>query len=309
MSLSDRDYMWDETRRWRWSASIVLMVVITVAFIAEALAVAYAQQTGDIRVLRLLNELPLRAGDLKNGHVWQLLTFQFLHASVWHLLGNLLGIWFIGRFIEARFGPANMLKLYFVGGLVGGLLQAGLGLIFPYQFGAPVVGASAGVVALFAAFAMVEPDAAILLWFVLPVRARHLLWISLGIAIFFILVPAGSRVAHGAHLGGLLTGMAWLKLGWHERWVWPRGENWFGRWRRWRPLQSRERKRELVRAAARGRPWRVAPADTEADLPPEKFISREVDPILDKISAHGLQSLTEHERKILETARKKMAKR
>ena len=46
-----------------------------------------------------------------------------------------------------------------------------------------------------------------------------------------------------------------------------------------------------------------------ADLPSEEFISKEVDPILDKISAHGIQSLTERERKILEAARAKMAKR
>jgi hypothetical protein len=50
------------------------------------------------------------------------------------------------------------------------------------------------------------------------------------------------------------------------------------------------------------------PTDLE-DIPPGEFISREVDPILDKISAHGIQSLTEHERKILEAARSKMAKR
>jgi hypothetical protein len=45
------------------------------------------------------------------------------------------------------------------------------------------------------------------------------------------------------------------------------------------------------------------------ELPPAEFISREVDPILDKISQHGIQSLTDRERKILEAARSKMAKR
>ena len=55
---------------------------------------------------------------------------------------------------------------------------------------------------------------------------------------------------------------------------------------------------------------RVARAKAEASEPPSKeFISQEVDPILDKISAHGIQSLTERERKILEAARSRMAKR
>jgi len=64
-----------------------------------------------------------------------------------------------------------------------------------------------------------------------------------------------------------------------------------------------------VRAAARGRPWQTDGVKAERDLAPEEFISREVDPILDKISAHGIQSLTERERKILADAQKKMAKR
>ena len=87
-------------------------------------------------------------------------------------------------------------------------------------------------------------------------------------------------------------------------------EGLFERLRRWKPLKSRQRKRELVRAASvRGRPWQQAAVEAESELPPEEFISKEVDPILDKISAHGIQSLTERERKILEAARKKMAKR
>lgn len=53
---------------------------------------------------------------------------------------------------------------------------------------------------------------------------------------------------------------------------------------------------------------RSKPSEVE-DLPPAEFITREVDPILDKISANGIQSLTERERRILEAARAKMAKR
>jgi hypothetical protein len=63
----------------------------------------------------------------------------------------------------------------------------------------------------------------------------------------------------------------------------------------------------LVSAAPR-RAWRNAGKPVE-DLPPAEFISREVDPILEKISAQGIHSLTERERQILEAARNKMAKR
>jgi predicted DNA binding protein len=55
--------------------------------------------------------------------------------------------------------------------------------------------------------------------------------------------------------------------------------------------------------------WGQSNASVEEDLPPDEFLSKAVDPILDKISAHGIQSLTERERRILQTAREKMVKR
>ena len=55
--------------------------------------------------------------------------------------------------------------------------------------------------------------------------------------------------------------------------------------------------------------WRATVGKQDSDLPAEDFLSSEVDPILDKISAHGIHSLTAHEREVLEKARKKMTDR
>jgi hypothetical protein len=121
----------------------------------------------------------------------------------------------------------------------------------------------------------------------------------------------GSNISHAAHLGGLLTGVIWVKFGWHHDFKPMPWEGLLARLRFWHPLQSRQRKQELVRAASvRGRSWRTSGSSSiEPEVAPEEFISKEVDPILDKISAHGLQSLTEQERKILDAAQKKMSKR
>lgn len=278
--------MRDEPRPWRWSVSVVLMAVLVVAFILQQIP----------HVDFILERLALSAEGLRAGCLWQLFTFQFLHAGVWHLVGNGLGIWFFGRFIEQRLGAANFLKLYFAAGLAGGIFQALLGLIAPDRFGGPVIGASAGVIGLFAAFAMLEPDAEILLWFILPVRARHFLIISIFVAMLFIVMPSSSTVAHAAHLGGLLVGVAFI------RW------EWFAKSLRLRSRRASVRRPEFARtASASGSFWQRSSAPTEPEaVEPEEFISREVDPILDKISAHGIQSLTDRERKILEAARKKM---
>jgi len=308
--LENRDYMRDDPSpggswRFRWSASITLMAVLVVAFAFQCINDVYIQSVIESR-------LALTPLALTKGYAWQFLTFQFLHVSLMHLLCNLLGLWFFGRFVENVLGTKRFLVAYFACGVVGGLLQSVVMVLFPDHFVPPVFGASSGVMGIFAIFCRLAADSTIRWYFILPIRADVLLWASVGISLFFTMVPSirGGSVAHAAHLGGILAGLAWVKLGWHRDFVTLPWEGLLSRWRQWRPLKSRERKRELVRAAAvRGRPWRTVPPEVEAELPPEEFISKEVDPILDKISAHGIQSLTERERKILDAARKKMAKR
>lgn len=308
--LENRDYMRNEPSsgnplRFHWSASVTLMVVLLVTFAFQCINEVYGWP-------KIERSLALTPAALMRGQVWQLLTFQFLHGGLWHLLGNLMGLWFFGRWVENVLGTKRFLTAYFCCGVVGGLLQGALMALFGPAFGTAVFGASAGVMGIFAIFARLESDSEIRLNFILPIRAGVLLWITAGISLFFTLVPSlrGGATAHAAHLGGILAGVAWVKLGWHRDYVTLPWENLLGRIRFWRPLQARQRKQELVRAAsARGRPWRSTGVKPEPDLAPEEFISREVDPILDKISAHGIQSLTEQERKTLADARKKMAER
>ncbi len=297
--------MRDDERHWHWSASVALMVVIGVAFVVQQISYRVFPATSANGVPPTDALFALSADGLKHGYVWQLLTFQFLHSGLWHLAGNLLGIWFFGRFIEDRLGKAAFFKIYFASGLIGGLLQGLLGLIpfelFASRFDIPVVGASAGVVGLLAAFAMLEPDAQILLWFVLPIKARHFLYFSLGFAAFLVIVPSDTAMAHGAHLGGLLTGMAIIRWRLYART--PDLD--------WLPQRAQRRQPQFVKTTSYGNDFWPQPVEKKSpeELAPEEFISRQVDPILDKISAHGIQSLTDRERKILDAARKKMAKR
>jgi hypothetical protein len=189
------------------------------------------------------------------------------------------------------------LESYILSGVVGGLLQSLLGFLFPQNFGIPVMGASAGICGLVAIFAIMEPDRLIYLNFFIPVPAKYVLYFSVGVAVFFILVPYDGGVAHGARLGGLLTGVGYVLF--------------FVRRERslfdWRPYGHIKQERELVEAHAKKSPvWKKSSATTADDLPSAEFISKEVDPILDKISAHGIHSLTSRERQILEAARRKM---
>ncbi len=167
---------------------------------------------------RVESWLELSSYGLKHGWLWQLITFQFLHSGFTHLVFNMILFWWLGHFCEGLMGARRFLLALFGCGAVGGLLQGILMLALPQYYGSYVVGASAGVCGLLALFALCERDAEIRLYFILPIRAIWILWFSLCVSIFFTLVPSPDErgVAHAAHLGGLLAGMAWYRIGWHQ---------------------------------------------------------------------------------------------
>ncbi len=299
--LDDRSYMRSSPYGPRWSATVILILVNTVVYAVQIIA----DQTGG-PANAFERYLALSPKDLAHGWVWQLLTFQFLHDTnnALHLILNCAMIYMFGRPVEAAVGWVTFLRLYFISGIMGGLFQAACSWLFQAHFGmGPVVGASAGLFGLIAAFAVLnwEQPVTTLVAFILPVtmRAKYLVLV-MGIIALLGMLSKGSQIAHAAHLGGLLTGLLYARL------LVGAQNGWFN-WQRFRP---KPRPRELVQVPAARQPlWQRVKKTVPEDLPPAEFISREVDPILDKISAHGIQSLTERERKILEAARAKMAKR
>ena len=127
-------------------------------------------------------------------------------------------------------------------------------------------------------------------------RAKYLLLLCAGLTLYGLLRP-GDGIAHAAHLGGMLTGIVFVRYAMHWDWHWPKLRRTRG-----------EPPRRLVKVGSPSSA-RWGRSKPEEDLPADEFLSKEVDPILDKISAHGIQSLTERERRILEAARQKIVKR
>jgi membrane associated rhomboid family serine protease len=276
------------------------MILVIVNVVAFLLQLAFQ------RSFPVHQYFALSVDGLRHGFVWQLLTFQMMHGGWIHLLLNCWMLYMFGRDVEESLGRSHFLWLYFASGVVGGLLQILSSVVFPLHFGAgPVVGASAGVSGLIAAFATLHPERplTIFLYLIIPVkmRAKFLLLFLAIVAALGMAFPHGfgANIAHAAHLGGMIAGVLFVRFAMQWNWHWPR----FGGLRR-TPAQ-RLVKVHSKNAAA----WKANAIPADEDLPPEEFLSREVDPILDKISAHGIQSLTERERRVLEAARARMAKR
>ena len=213
-----------------------------------------------------------------HGFIWQPLTYLLVHDGIWHILFNLLMLWWFGREVESFIGPKAFTRLYLIAGGVGGALW----LVFNLAEHSPLVGASASVLGCVIAFATLFPERELtfLIFFVFPVtlRAKYIALIAIAVDLVPVLTHQVTNVAHLAHLGGAAVGYVFIKaLGYGAT----------PGWLHW--IQTT-------------RPRRY-PKPTPVPPTREDFIRTEIDPILDKISRKGMQSLTRQERKKLESAK------
>ena len=202
-----------------FSMTSLLIMANLIVFVWWEVALAYFRRAFDFTnyYFALSNE------GLAHGYVWQLLTFQFLHLNLMHFAGNMIGLYFLGRALEPMIGGRQFLTLYLCSGIVGGVFQSLLGLVF-HSLGGPVLGASAGILALLAALATLEPDLEMLAFFLVPVRVKYLAWFAAIVSAFYMLVPAEqgfANIAQAAHLGGMLGGYAFVRLFIQHRWHMP----------------------------------------------------------------------------------------
>jgi len=215
---------------------------------------------------------------------WTLLTYMFVHGGFFHLLFNMLGVFFFGPPLEERWGSTEFIRFFLVCGIGGALLS----LLFPHV---PIVGASAAVYGILVAYAMYWPDNQIYIWGILPVKAKWLVLFLIGLSVFYTVAGGASHVAHLAHLGGAAAGFLYLKSGWGPS--------------AWGPILPRRRRRNIavVQSSDAGRPGARAPqSGPSVDVRKETASLDEIDRILDKISAGGLESLTDAERRRLDEA-------
>jgi len=127
---------------------------------------------------------------------WTIVSNLFVHGSFWHILGNMISLYFLGSFLLRLMGKKKFLTLYFLGGIVGNIF---------YIFLAPAfstgIGASGAIFALGGALAMMAPRLPVFMFFI-PVPVP--LWIAI---IIFLLISFIPGIAWQAHLGGLLLGL------------------------------------------------------------------------------------------------------
>ena len=264
------------TRRWTQRPRVVLLGLIgvnVIAFVAQVFLDAY--QPGFVREYLALSDRGVHAA-----YGWQFFTATFLHDGPWHLVGNMLILYLLGRDVESIIGQRQFLFLY-----LAGVAAGELGHLFLMPATSVLFAASGGVAAVLVAYATILPEleltSTILL--LLPVRfkAKYLAYGAFAIALWGVTLDRNGAVAHSAYLGGMVAGWFYAHL------------LGFGR-------------ASIVQRALR---QRRAEVERYRAMTPDQFIAEEVDPILDKISREGLQSLTWHERRTLARAQEKIGEK
>lgn len=199
-----------------WPVTYWLIAINIAMFLAQLASQGIVTNWGDFSI----------AGVIYGFQLWRFLTFQFLHASLWHLLFNMVTLYYFGDFVERRLGARRFLAFYLICGACGGasyLLIWQLGFIRPETAG-PMVGASAGIFGVLIAVLYLAPRMIVQLLFPpIALRMRTLAAIFLVIAVGTIFLQGSNAGGEAAHLGGALVGwiliknVHWLNIFDHSR--------------------------------------------------------------------------------------------
>jgi membrane associated rhomboid family serine protease len=151
--------------------------------------------------------------------VWQFVTYLFLHATIWHLVMNMLFLYFFGMDLERTWGKRRFYEYYFIAGIGAGVINVLVKTILDprgsgFSFAIPTIGASGAIYGVLIAAGIMFPDRQVWL-FPLPISIPMKLLVAGSIIIeFFLSLDAGGdNISHVTHLGGALVGYLYLRRG------------------------------------------------------------------------------------------------
>ena len=223
---------------------------------------------------------------------WTLVTYAFLHGGLWHLFFNMLLLFYVGRIFLNYFGSRRFINVYFLGLMLGGLFFLAAYNIFPafYQSQSPLIGASAGVMAVLIFICTYLPGQEVrVFFFTLKLWYVGAFFVILDLVLIPLNDNPGGRIAH---LGGALLGYLYARRaaqGGDLGAGFSKFLDWAGEL--FKPRPRKAPMKTVYRKEAR-KP--AQPVDYD-----KQTRQRKIDGILDKISKSGYESLTQAEKDFL----------
>ncbi|NNM94725.1 MAG: rhomboid family intramembrane serine protease [Bacteroidia bacterium] len=264
--------------RWHFEGYPVItrIIVINIAvFLAANLYVNFSPAAELLNYAGLSSSLPYVLY-----HPWTLFTYMFLHTGVMHILFNMLWLYWMGKLFVEYLGEKKFMYTYILGGIAGGLFY----LAADYVTGAPpsiLMGASAGIMAVMVAIAVLLPDYPIFLFLIGEVKLK---WVVLGAFLLFSIVDirsnSGGKISH---IGGAIYG--WLYI-WQSR----KGNDFAN------ILSSFFHRFAQLFSGNKARPVKTKATGGKSKA---GSVQRRIDDILDKISRSGYESLSREEKDFL----------
>jgi membrane associated rhomboid family serine protease len=229
--------------------------------------------------------------------LWRYVTYMFIHFDFMHFFFNMLMLWMFGSEVAEWMGSRHFVSMYFFCGIFAALFS-----LFLTNY--PIVGASGALMGVFVAYYKFFPERMILMFFVIPMKIKHAMWVMVAMDMLF--ANSGDSIAHFAHLGGVVAGFLYMavyqngpKVLYHS------------------PLSAIFRlfsrnPEKYNRESSETRSYRSGRVEEPEILEGEVFYvdeQKRMDEILKKVERSGIQSLTESEREFLLKAGDKLRRR
>lgn len=292
-----------------------LLIINGLAFLA-----AFVFQRSGIDLNNILGLHFFMASDF---HVYQLITYMFMHGNIEHIASNMFALWMFGCVIENTWGPKKFLFYYILCGIGAGLIQEIVQFVSFYilasgqyqitslqmlwQIGVDnslmlnawtTIGASGAIYAILLAFGMIFPNEKIFFFpLPIPIKAKWFVMFYIVVELFAALSTSGDNVAHFAHLGGMLFGYLMIRY-WRNHqynnyngYGKSKGHQFFDKLKNNWEQRSNKKDDDSVYGGKGNKDW-----EYNAD---KKAKQDEIDRILDKVRRSGYDSLTKEEKKKL----------
>lgn len=162
--------------------------------------------------------------------LWRPMTYLFLHGDFFHIIFNMLSLYFFGPELERLWGTSRFYRYYFVTGVGAALCTVAVGPWSPTI----TIGASGAIYGILLAYGLNFPNRIVYIYALFPIKVKYMVIGMTAFAFFASIGGSGGGIAHWTHLSGLLVGFIYLMAG--RGW-----SQWHHLYRRWKLERSKSK--------------------------------------------------------------------
>lgn len=287
------------------NAVVQIIIINVIIFIAINVIAVFLKLSGNAEVFDFISDKFFLPASIKKVLLqpWSFVTYFFFHLDFFHILFNMLFLFWFGRIIQEFLGSKKVIALYVLGGLAGGLFYILMYNLIPFYAGgienSRMLGASAGVYAIVVGAAVFMPNYTMYLLLLGPVKIKYIALVYVLLSFFQI---TGSNAGGDlAHLAGAGAGYLYISQ--------MRSGNDIGAWiisfMNWvKSFFVAQPKIKVTHKANKSSSRKSATSSKPSSSSVSKPDQNEIDSILDKISQSGYDSLSKDEKQKLFNASK-----